>query len=65
VAKELSSGTFDTILGKFAFDKTTRKIPGFFTVGQWQKGEFVGLLPADAKGAAQPVLPKPEWPKAN
>jgi branched-chain amino acid transport system substrate-binding protein len=65
VAKELASGTFDTILGKFAFDKTTRKIPGFFAVGQWQKGEFVGLVPADAKGAAQPVLPKPEWPKAN
>jgi branched-chain amino acid transport system substrate-binding protein len=65
VAKELSSGTFDTVLGKFAFDKTTRKIPGFFTVGQWQKGEFVGLVPAEAKGAAQPVLPKPEWPKAN
>jgi branched-chain amino acid transport system substrate-binding protein len=65
VSKELSSGTFDTILGKFAFDKTTRKIPGFFTVGQWQNGEFVGLVPGDAPGAAQPVLPKPEWPKAN
>ena len=65
VSKELASGTFHTILGKFSFDKESRKIPGFFTVGQWQKGEFVGLVPAQAEGAAQLVLPKPEWPKAN
>jgi branched-chain amino acid transport system substrate-binding protein len=65
VSKELASGTFDTILGKFSFDRETRKIPGFFTVGQWQKGEFVGLAPPQSEGAAQIVLPKPEWPKAN
>ena len=65
VSKELATGTFDTILGKFSFDKTTRKIPGFFTVGQWQKGEFIGLVPAQAEGAGQLILPKPAWPKAN
>jgi len=65
VSKELASGTFDTILGRFSFDKETRKIPGFFTVGQWQKGEFVGLIPEGAQGAARIALPKPDWPKAN
>jgi branched-chain amino acid transport system substrate-binding protein len=65
VAKQLASGTFDTILGKFAFDKETHKIPGIFTVGQWQKGEFVGLFPANAEGASAPTFPKPEWPKAK
>ena len=65
VSKELASGTFDTILGRFSFDKETRKIPGFFTVGQWQNGEFVGLIPEGAQGAARIALPKPDWPKAN
>lgn len=65
VAKQLASGTFDTILGKFAFDKETHKIPGIFTVGQWQKGEFVGLFPSSGAGAATPTFPKPEWPKAK
>ena len=65
VAKELASGSFDTILGTFSFDKESRKIPGLFAVGQWQSGEFVGLFPTDKEGAAKPTFPKPDWPKAN
>jgi branched-chain amino acid transport system substrate-binding protein len=65
VAKQLASGSFDTILGKFAFDKETHKIPGIFTVGQWQGGEFVGLFPASTEGAAAPAFPKPAWPAAK
>jgi branched-chain amino acid transport system substrate-binding protein len=65
VAKQLASGSFDTILGKFSYDKESHKIPGIFTVGQWQNGEFVGLVPADAEGAATPTFPKPDWPQAN
>ncbi len=65
VAKQLASGSFDTILGKFAFDKETHKIPGIFTVGQWQGGEFAGLFPTSTEGAAAPAFPKPAWPAAK
>jgi branched-chain amino acid transport system substrate-binding protein len=65
VSKELATGTFDTILGKFTFANPSHKIPGIFTVGQWQNGEFVGLYPTDAEGAAEPTFPKPEWPEAK
>lgn len=65
VSKALASGTFDTVLGKISFGDESRKVPGIFTVGQWQKGEFVGLFPTDAQGASQPLFPKPEWPAAK
>lgn len=65
VSKQLASETFDTILGKFSFDNPSHKIPGIFTVGQWQNGEFVGLYPTDEDGAAELTFPKPEWPEAN
>lgn len=65
VSKQLAAGGFETILGKISFEGDARKVPGIFTVGQWQKGEFVGLYPASATGAAAPVFPKPEWPKAQ
>lgn len=65
VSKQLASATFDTILGKFSFGNESHQIPGIFTVGQWQNGEFVGLYPADAEGAATTMFPKPEWPEAQ
>lgn len=64
VSKELASGKFDTILGTISFDNESRKVPGIFTVGQWQKGEFVGLFPA-GEGAGTMIFPKPEWPAAK
>lgn len=65
VSKELATGSYDTILGQFSFDNESHKIPGIFTVGQWQKGEFVGLFPTDAKGASEVTFPKPSWPTAK
>ena len=65
VAKQLASGSFDTILGNFAFDKETHKIPGIFTVGQWQGGEFVGVVPAEYGGGGRAAFPKPAWPAAK
>ncbi len=65
VSKELATGKFDTILGTFSFDNPSHQVPGIFTVGQWQKGEFVGLYPASAEGAGEIAFPKPAWPAAK
>lgn len=58
----LRSGTFDTILGQISFDNESRQVPNIFTVGQWQNGEFVGLVPHEHHGAGTLVFPKPAWP---
>ncbi len=59
VAKELSTGTFDTILGETKLeDNQLRKL---WWVGQWQDGHFVAVAPADNEGASEPVIPKPDW----
>ncbi len=56
IAKE----TFDTVLGRIKFENQFAKgWPGH--VGQWQKGEF--LVVDKATRQANPVYPKPEWPK--
>ena len=46
-------------LGQIEFGEQMNTDP--WTTGQWQDGEFVGILPAD-KPNAQPVLfPKPKF----
>ncbi len=63
VNKQLSTATFDTVLGKFSFENPNHQVPGIWTVGQWQKGQFVGLEPAAKEGASKLMFPKPAWPK--
>lgn len=59
LAEELKTGTFDTIIGEVQLeDQQLRKL---WWVGQWQGDHFVALSPADRDGAAEPVIPKPEW----
>lgn len=59
LAADLSSGTFDTVIGQVKLEDN--QLRDLWTVGQWQNGAFVGVGPADKAGAAAPVIPKPEW----
>ena len=59
VAKEISAGEFDTILGKIKLeDNQLRKL---WWTGQWQNGVFAAISPGSRDGASSVVIPKPEW----
>ncbi len=59
VADELSSGTFQTVLGEVKLeDNQLRKL---WFGGQWQGGNFVAVAPVDREGAVPAILPKPAW----
>ncbi|MDO5528693.1 MAG: amino acid ABC transporter substrate-binding protein [Paracoccus sp. (in: a-proteobacteria)] len=59
IAAEMSSGTFDTILGDVTMEEN--QLRQLWLTGQWQDGRFVAIAPADRDGASEPVIPKPEW----
>jgi branched-chain amino acid transport system substrate-binding protein len=61
VIKEIQTGTFDTVVGKVKLQNNLR-VDGW-QVGQWQGGEYYGLMPANLPGARQIKFPKPEWKK--
>jgi branched-chain amino acid transport system substrate-binding protein len=57
----IASSTFPTVIGPVKFVKQFNvQSPG--EVGQWQKGSFE-IVAAKEKRTAQPVYPKPPWPK--
>ncbi|MDC0739311.1 amino acid ABC transporter substrate-binding protein [Cognatishimia sp. SS12] len=59
IAKELSTGTFDTVLGETKLEDN--QLRNIWWAGQWQDGEFVALSPEDRAGAGTVQLPKPAW----
>ncbi|MGC9371404.1 MAG: amino acid ABC transporter substrate-binding protein [Paracoccaceae bacterium] len=59
LAKELSNGTFQTVVGEVKLEDN--QLRDLWWVGQWQDGAFAAVNPGDKKGAASPVIPKPEW----
>lgn len=59
VAKELSTGTFETVLGPTKLEDN--QLRNIWWAGQWQDGTFVAVAPSDREGAAQVSLPKPAW----
>jgi branched-chain amino acid transport system substrate-binding protein len=59
VIKEMQTGSFDTIIGPIKFVDNRRR--GVWQVGQWQGGEFYGIVPASLAGAHEPIFPKPVW----
>lgn len=63
VSEELSTGTFDTILGEVKL--VDNQLRSLWTVGQWQDGQFVGLAHTEREGARDPVIPKPEFKPAE
>lgn len=63
VTKELSTGSFDSIIGPVKLQDNQYK--QLWLVGQWQNGEYYGIGPADREGAAKPLFPKPAWKAAS
>lgn len=59
IAQELSTGTFDTILGEMRLEGNMPQ--DVWRIGQWQGGAVVGVAPVGKEGASPPVVPKPAW----
>jgi len=59
LAKELSDGSFDTIIGEVKLEGN--QLRDLWWVGQWQDGAFRAVNPGDKAGASGAVIPKPEW----
>ncbi|MCP1199524.1 amino acid ABC transporter substrate-binding protein [Notoacmeibacter sp. MSK16QG-6] len=59
VAEELSTGTFETILGETKLEDN--QLRQLWWVGQWQDGKFAAIAPAENEGASEPIIPKPDW----
>lgn len=59
VTKELSTGTFETVLGTTKLEDN--QLRDIWWAGQWQGGNFVSVAPSDRDGAADVMLPKPAW----
>ncbi|MBJ3786081.1 amino acid ABC transporter substrate-binding protein [Devosia sediminis] len=60
VSAELSTGTFDTVLGETKLEDN--QLRQLWFGGQWQNGNFVAVAPSDREGASAPILPKAPWP---
>ena len=60
VSAELSTGTFETVLGETKLEDNQLRTLWFG--GQWQDGNFVAVAPSDREGAVAPRLPKAPWP---
>ena len=57
----IATETFDTVIGPVRFvNQFNIQSPG--EVGQWQNGEFE-IVAAKEKRTAEPIYPKPAWPK--
>jgi branched-chain amino acid transport system substrate-binding protein len=54
-----SGGPWDTVVGKVDLKTHIRETQ--WGAGQWQKGKFVGVSPADMAGAQPVIFPKPAW----
>lgn len=59
VSAELASGTFKTVLGDTKFENN--QLRQLWWTGQWQNGQFVGVMPTDRAGASNVVVPRGEW----
>jgi branched-chain amino acid transport system substrate-binding protein len=60
VSEELSTGTFQTVLGETKLENN--QLRDLWFGGQWQDGNFVAVAPSDREGAVAPKLPKAPWP---
>ena len=60
VSNELSTGTFQTVLGETKLEDN--QLRQLWFGGQWQGGNFVAVAPSDREGASAPILPKAPWP---
>lgn len=63
VSQELSTGTFDTVVGEITLENN--QLRELWFGGQWQDGNFVAIAPSGREGAAEPRLPKTPWLPLN
>lgn len=61
VSAELSTGTFQTVLGETKLEEN--QLRKLWWTGQWQNGQFVGVAPADHPGVSKIALPRQAWKK--
>jgi len=59
VIRDLQTGSFDTVIGSVKLQNNL--LTDVWQVGQWQGGEFHGLMPAAKEGARAAIVPKPAW----
>ncbi|WP_417587488.1 amino acid ABC transporter substrate-binding protein [Pararhodobacter oceanensis] len=59
LAQEFSTGSFQTMIGDIVMENN--QLRDLWWVGQWQDGAFRAVNPGDRQGAANPMIPKPEW----
>lgn len=59
LANELSTGSFDTIIGEVTLEDN--QLRDLWWVGQWQDGSFRAVNPSDAEGASAAVIPRSGW----
>jgi branched-chain amino acid transport system substrate-binding protein len=59
ISAEISTGEFDTIIGKVKL--VDNQLRSLWTVGQWQDGKFVGLAHTERDASREPIVPKPAW----
>lgn len=59
VIDEITNGTFDTVMGEWHFDGNI--IRDYYTVGQWQDGQFVGVGATTDKLSVVPARAKDGW----
>ncbi len=55
----INGGPWQTVSGPI--DLKTHILEKQWGVGQWQKGQFVGVAPGDMAGAKPVIFPKPAW----
>jgi branched-chain amino acid transport system substrate-binding protein len=61
IREVIATGTFPTVIGPVRYENQINvQSPG--EVGQWQNGAFE-IVAAKEKRTAQPIYPKPPWPK--
>lgn len=60
IIKELQTGTFDTVLGKFKLVDNMPPKGTYSYIGQWQNGFFTGVAP-EGPNTAPIVMPKAPW----
>ncbi len=55
IVQYIKDNAFDTVIGELDFDENNNN-KSFWTVGQWQDGEFRGVASTGREGAVEPIL---------
>ena len=63
VIRELGTGSFDTVIGAVKLENNL--LTDLWVTGQWQDGEFYGVVPVNKEGARRAIVPKPAWRAAS